>query len=442
MTQTSKSLPTVPELERELAIYFAAVGLLMDDCYMPGSSARMLGVKATDGEYKLAPKVDVRATQIGRMLPLWAKYAYEGIVSAGYEQGGFDVTDGPLERLRDMLNLLQHEDPYFQECLTAAQTFPLEVPLGGLSDLVDRVMARSSLDSSGSLSLEELALLANMNERSVRNAVTAIGDGHLQVGLDGRIHNEVASRWLHGRRGFVATQNRQMPLALNEVPDLLDEVEIPPYVRHRLKAIWTPVAASAPEPKWANTMGYPGWIVAAAQECGLSIDRLDAATRLPLDIKPLDGDKVAQAIQVDRVWFNQQLMTALFPDPVDMLVNPFAWRADTSDSHASESVGAVTVTLTDKMLAHGYIDLPMSAKTMFPEDSFKSHKEGDEGGQVELVYGNHKAQSDIRIKSSKTISPRRRFNSWLNTELGARPGDRIRVEKVAERQFKLVHIAS
>lgn len=50
--------------------------------------------------------------------------------------------------------------------------------------------------------------------------------------------------------------------------------------------------------------------------------------------------------------------------------------------------------------------------------------------------------TDIRKKSEKTISPRRRFTSWLNTELGAKPGDRIRIEKVNERTFSLNHIPS
>ena len=88
-----------------------------------------------------------------------------------------------------------------------------------------------------------------------------------------------------------------------------------------------------------------------------------------------------------------------------------------------------------------WADLPAAAKDLFPSISMGSRKEGDTGSEVELIYGSHRALTDIRVKSGKTISPRKRFSAWLNTELGARPGDRIRVEKTGERQYTLTHIA-
>lgn len=101
-----------------------------------------------------------------------------------------------------------------------------------------------------------------------------------------------------------------------------------------------------------------------------------------------------------------------------------------------------TVTLTRSMLRNGHIDLPMSAKHLFPADSFGSRAKGDEGLPVELLFGGQCAMTDLRIKSAETISPRRRMYQWLNTELRATVGDRIRVERLGVRQFSLKPVAA
>lgn len=94
-----------------------------------------------------------------------------------------------------------------------------------------------------------------------------------------------------------------------------------------------------------------------------------------------------------------------------------------------------TLTLTQAMLDNGHIDLPMSAKHLFPSDSFGSRAKNDTGAPVEIRFGSHRAMTDIRIKSSKTFSPRRRVYRWLNTDLRAQPGDQIRIDKLDDRVF-------
>jgi hypothetical protein len=92
------------------------------------------------------------------------------------------------------------------------------------------------------------------------------------------------------------------------------------------------------------------------------------------------------------------------------------------------------------MIEHGYLDLPMHAKTLFPEDSFGTRTKGDTGTPIELRYGGHAEQTDIRIKSEQTISPRKRFTAWFQKELSAAPGDRIRVTRTADRAYELTHL--
>lgn len=438
----SQTIGVLANLQNELAVYYAALALLADECYMPGSGHRMLGLSSGDTTHDAATHIDVRATRIGKLLPVWCAYAHEGVMSAGYEISDIDTADGPFERLRDMLLLLDVKDAYFQDCINVVQTFPIDVPLGGLADMVDRVESRSSLDCGASLTLGSLAVLANMNERSVRNALSVGGDGGLQVGADGRVANVDALRWLQGRRGFMPTQHRKLPTNSDELPDSLNAVEIPPFIQLRLMKVWTAVAEAEHDHQWANNVGHAGWIGAASRASGLSMERLEALVKLPLDVRPTECERLAKALQVDCIWLTHQVMIALFPEQVDMLLNPTRWRVAASEAPSAEASSSITVTLTDKMLAHGYIDIPMSAKAMFPDDCFGTRSDGDEGFTVTLKYGTHQSQSDIRIKSSKTISPRRRFNAWLNTELGARPGDRIRVEKSGDREYELTHIPS
>jgi hypothetical protein len=429
----------VPALERELACYYAGVAVLLEECYSPGAGIRALGIQERSDYVRLAPNVDVKSTAIGRMLPVWVRYAYEGVVSAGYGDTAMDMhAGGSLEHLRDMLHLLRADDPYFQLCLDAAQSdLSEEVEFGGLEELSERVTARHNLDSGVDLTAEQLALLANMSERSVRNAMLAGGD--LKASANGYVANTEASRWLQGRRGFVATTKRQFPGDATQVPEALDAVEIPPFIRRRLRAVWGAEgdvdAPSASDPR------YPHWVVQASRASGLAPERLLAGCDLPLDVRPQDCGMWAKALRVDRVWFTHQVMSALFPEQVDMLLNPSAWQADASSDAAAAPKTTVTVTLTPAMLLHGYIDLPASASSLFPADSLGARQDGDSAAAVVFVYGPHRTETDMRIKSSKTISPRKRFGAWLNEELNARAGDRIRIEKTGEREYTLSHIA-
>ena len=427
-------------LETELAVFFAGIGVMLDECFMPGAGVRALGfTDESRGAARLVSKINVRATHIGKMLPVFERYAYEGVVSAGYSLRDLDESDSgsALELLRDMLNLLGNDDPYFDLCLDAAEMFlPYRIQRGKLKEMANRVDARNSLDTESSLTVSDLALLANMNERSVRNAIAA---GELSVGEQGYVSHEVAVRWLQGRRGFKATEFLIFPQDLGELPDSLNAVEIPKFVKTRLRELWTPKDGIRPDDGWAGMSEHPDWIVAASNACSLSMDRLQEMTRLPLSIKPQECEELAQLMRVDKVWLTYQLMAALFPDQIDMLMNPAAWSAKATTTPADAT--SLTIVLTDKMIAHGYLDLPMSAKGFFPEDSFGDKPGNEVGGTVNFVYGSHRAASDIRVKSSKTISPRKRFTAWLNTELAARPGDRIRFEKAGPRDYLLHHVA-
>ncbi len=75
--------------------------------------------------------------------------------------------------------------------------------------------ARYGLDNGAPLSIERIALLANIDIRTVRNAVSA-GDLIVEQGV---IDNSMARRWLYGRKGFKPTvvSNSSENLALEDI---------------------------------------------------------------------------------------------------------------------------------------------------------------------------------------------------------------------------------
>lgn len=448
----SVSVITLRALEAELAGFYGGLAVLVNECFQEGAGDRMLGTSEDDAR-SYADRVDVNATRVGRMLPAYAAYAYQGVQLAGLGLDSLEGMDGPFERLRDMLVTLSATDPYFEDCLIGAGA-PSRQDLGNLRQMVDLVMARAHLDQGHPMTIPELALLAGMNERSVRNAAAG-ADGQLVQNEDGAVPNAEALRWLDGRRSFRRTEVRTVSVETDELPESLEGFEIPHFVQSRLRALWDDGDQSE---------HFGDWRLKASVAAGLTVARIDAATELPLRVQPAECVGLARALKVDLAWFTHQVMSALFPEQVDMLLNPGHWRAPDllmkrplaaategsmsvqEEAHAvMVAADYVDVVLSPSMLKHGYLDMPASAKSMFPADCLGAKSPSDNSpdiGQVELRYGKHRAMTDIREKSERTISPRTRFGAWFNRELSAQPGQVIRVTRIGDRVFELTFSAN
>ena len=449
--RTETSTPTqvsLQSLESELASIFAGLAVLANECYGEGAGSRMLGGTAESHGCALVDAVDVGSTRIGKHLPFWFRYGFEGIVSAGFNIDRLDENDGPFERLNDLLEVVRPNGGSFEWFLAGAGASQDLTAKSQLAELVRRVEARRSLDQGEKLSLADITLLADMNDRSVRNATSAQGEARLVVGEDGYVANQEAQRWLKKRRGFIPTQFRELPKDLGTVPDALDAVELPVFIRARLTALSQPAAMEGIVRSFADD----DWRPRAAAESGLTVARIEEVASFPFSVRPAECEGLARALKVDVVWFTYQVMLALFPNQVDMLLNPGAWGATARATQSEPAPQSVTITLTAPMLEHGYLDIPAEAMALFPPECFepvdpeelkvgaaaRAHK----SRFVELAYGGHRDQTDLRVKSAKTISPRRRFTGWFNTELGAKVGDRILVERTGERVYTLSHIVN
>ncbi len=276
------STPNLTSLQSELAGLFAGIAVLFDDCYIASSGQRMLGIPDSGMVGDYIDHVDV-AARIGKMLPVWAQYAYDGVVTAGYDGRDFDIhDDGPLERLRDMLGLLRTNDGYFEDCLCRAGVPKADQAKGGLAELVDRIEARATLDEGNSLTLAQLAVLAEMNERSVRNALNTEGESRLQLQPDGEVSNEEARRWLAGRR-FQAHAAPRLAAQADADAGLAAAGRFPSFVRSRMKLLAATWATSSRATRACRTRLFGRQPARRAPPA-----RIEAAMDLPLSIAPAE----------------------------------------------------------------------------------------------------------------------------------------------------------
>lgn len=99
-------------------------------------------------------------------------------------------------------------------CSFGGERTPLVYEDSALRRTLDMALARMSLMHGSSLTIRELALLADIGETAVRTSLSA--EGIRTEGKPARISAEVADPWLRKRRGFVPTLELQEPSAEDE----------------------------------------------------------------------------------------------------------------------------------------------------------------------------------------------------------------------------------
>ena len=187
-----------------------------------------------------------------------------------------------------------------------------------------------------------------------------------------------------------------------------------------------------------NFEQFPELISAAAKTAGVKEEVIQGAIQQPLRLRPEDCANLAKAIHVDPIWLTLQVMRAIYPTPMDMILNPDHYASMTKPLPVTGN--SIDVVLTKAMVKHGYLDLPSNAKSFFPGNCFGTRKDGDFGAMVEIEAGNDRSQTDIRKKSERTISPRKRFGAFFST-LNATVGDVIRITRTGERTYCLSYVS-
>jgi hypothetical protein len=168
---------------------------------------------------------------------------------------------------------------------------------GMCGEVVDRAVARWKLDGSEQLSFREVALLAGLDERTVRNAASSKGKGRLKTeNFDGKtfVNATTAYAWLARKKGFKPTtyekENAQM-----EASEFSNVDEFCVYLhRRRLE-----LSLSCEEAGRSVDLllGEDGWVL---------MENSGAAP----DLKHIPG--LATTLQVDEAWLTQRIMEVFY----------------------------------------------------------------------------------------------------------------------------------
>lgn len=216
-------------------------------------------------------------------------------------KGKWDLKNGTLYDLGFCLEAC--------EALLDASNIFVKGPLTGELELIIRAArARVKIHDFGSenfdyLTLEDLALLADMSVASVKNAQYAKNDDRLIVSDDGRVTAEDARRWLKGRRHFKPTYFYDSKFAtLEQVKELKTIIE----VRNMLQ--WRGQAMQVTAKQIADAFdGAISVEVAENEFCReYRVERFDQP-RDPIDLAEMLTPSIcinlAKLLDIDPIWF-------------------------------------------------------------------------------------------------------------------------------------------
>ena len=427
------------ELERELAERILHLAAFLDNCFDNGNGGEFGNniVKYIDGNTfhlydEKYDQIDLSKYRIGRSLPYYYDYAYHARCIGGGDSELFDGFDG---------------DKYvFKEFLELTDTFGIVTSTGndskwglmkylfgeekwrnsGLWDLNNLLDARRNLDFGDNVSIADIVLLTNMNEKSVRNALRDEGENKLHSPNGEQIESTEALRWMRGRKsGFRETSF--IAFDKDVLPTSLRYIDIAPFIQARLEKFYADSSEKFRYDKAANLLGY-----SHDQLCAIA-ENID---KIPIG----DTHRIAKVIQVDPAWFTEQVFTALYPEQMELILYKKTINFEVITDEKENPY--IEVNLTEKGIKNGYIDIPEKSSGFFPKDSFAERATGTLGNLIELRFGNEVRNTDMRVKSSITISPRARFGGYFNKVINAKPGDTLRIIKVDDRVFEIKHIQS
>ena len=166
-------------------------------------------------------------------------------------------------------------------------------------ELVAMGDGRVALDWGQDVLLEKLALLANVDLRTIRNAVSGGALRATKVGDCVFVDNASARRWLYGRRGFKPTASTS-----DEATLTLASIETPDDFGRLLQAQRTKIESEASEPLDAPHHEYVSKNTVRELESGIFSLPLDAVFPIA-DYYMLGRNELLECVM--RVFFAQEL---------------------------------------------------------------------------------------------------------------------------------------
>lgn len=190
-----------------------------------------------------------------------------------------------------------------------------------LPTLTRLARARQELDAGQPMSIKELALLANMTEKSVRATLKSEVPSSALTHEGEVLDNAHARDWLSNRRDFVATEFQTLTRTPGDHPTAIATLhDLGNYLCMR----------------WNGLKKTPESLV---NELAWSVDRieyLNAIQAEPNLINPVDCEDLALSLLVDPRWFTEQVMRLKYPKQVERLLERQAATQVTSAMPAPE----------------------------------------------------------------------------------------------------------
>ena len=230
--------------------------------------------------------LDVHQFPIGQDIPVYYEYAFEARIPAGCDIENWGNEDG-FKMLEEFIGISAS---------------------GPVYDMIQLVNARHALDNGDRLSIKQIALLAGMTEKSVRNAIYASRGNRLEGTSsdksDTLVENHEAKCWLKGRRSFRETTFANFD---KQQPKSLSHAEISKYIS---EIVHLQYCDEHGEDYVARAAKQLGWVNGE--------ERLFAIMKNTSAINPKDCEDLANLIKVDAAWFTEQVMRALFPRQIEL----------------------------------------------------------------------------------------------------------------------------
>lgn len=313
-----KTNHTREQVRLELAGRILADLLRLNTVLGPGAGHRALGLSTPPipGRVELTldiphwtlslDDIDIDQLLIGQRVMAMYDYAYEQRYLTGEPLYAFkaaldEVEDFVFNLTSEVLALFMQDWDHMRDARDANWE--------ALPKLCEATSARMNLDIGERLWLKDLAILADMNERSVRNALSASGEAQLRTtgSSDSEwVDNDEARRWLAMRRDFVPTRFENISGEIGQHPEALTSLyELGNFLHHRWTALGKTPAMVHRELEWSEAR----------------FDYLNGLTGAPQHIDPRDCADLARSLQVSEAWFTTQVMRNLFPQQVSMLLS-------------------------------------------------------------------------------------------------------------------------
>lgn len=102
--------------------------------------------------------------------------------------------------------------------------------------------------------------------------------------------------------------------------------------------------------------------------------------------------------------------------------------------------GYIEAVLNEAAIRNGNLDFINPPIGFFPADCFGTRSAEDKGKLIRLRVNGELVETDIRQKSNSIVSPRKRFYALFQHTFHAKPGDKVRLVRLGEREYDFQYL--